>query len=69
MRSMSLAMVTLVVASGLASAQPLEKKLIEYGWDVPKPSFVAEHIREMEQRPFEGLIMRVPSIGVFFRNE
>jgi len=66
---MSLAMVTLVVASGLASAQPLEKKLIEYGWDVPKPSFVAEHIREMEERPFEGLIMRVPSIGVIFRNE
>lgn len=58
-----------LVVAGLACAQPLEKKLIEYGWDVPKPSFVAEHIREMEERPFEGLIMRVPSIGVIFRNE
>ena len=44
------------------------KKLIEYGWDVPTPSFVAQHIREMEERPFDGLIMRVPNIGSVFEN-
>jgi len=36
------------------------KKLIEYGWDVPDCSYVREHIREMEQKPFDGLIFRVP---------
>ncbi|MCE5216729.1 hypothetical protein LLH03_06815, partial [bacterium] len=46
-----------------ASAQPMPKKLIEYGWDVPAPSFVAQNLREMEKRPFEGLIFRVPTIG------
>ena len=32
---------------------------------MPRPTFVAEHIREMEQRPFDGLLMRVPEIGIF----
>ena len=40
-------------------APGLEKKLIEYGWDVPDPGFIREHIREMEQRPFDGLIFRL----------
>ena len=36
------------------------KKLIDaYGWDVPTPAFIAEHIREMEGRPFEGLVFRL----------
>lgn len=52
-----------------ASAQPMPKKLIEYGWDVPAPSFVAQNIREMEKRPFEGLIFRVPTIGSVFANK
>ena len=46
-------------------AGPPEKRLLEYGWDVPRPTFVAEHIREMEQRPFDGLLMRVPRSGRF----
>ncbi len=37
----------------------LEKKLIEYGWDVPTPAFIRLHIHEMEQRPFDGLIFRL----------
>ena len=39
-------------------AAPAAKKLIEYGWDVPNPEFVRDHIRDMERRPFDGLIMR-----------
>jgi hypothetical protein len=44
----------------LASAQqyPLAKKVIEYGWDVPTPEYVRDHIRDMEKRPFDGLMMR-----------
>jgi hypothetical protein len=37
----------------------LNKKLIEYGWGVPTPDFIRGHIREMEQRPFDGLIFRL----------
>jgi len=48
-------------------AGPPEKKLLEYGWDVPRPSFVAERIREMEERPFDGVLMRVPEIGQVFQ--
>src|SRR5512140_1341652 len=38
---------------------PWQKKLIEYGWDSQTPAFIAEHIRDMEKRPFDGLIFRL----------
>lgn len=41
----------------------LSKKLIEYGWDVPATDFVRAHIREMEQRPFDGLIFKLKTGG------
>ena len=37
----------------------LDKKLIEYGWDVPTPDFIRTHIGEMKKRPFDGLIFRL----------
>ncbi len=43
--------------SGVAQNLP-KKKLIEFGWDVPSPEFVRDHIRGMETRPFEGIIFR-----------
>jgi len=47
-----------------------KKKLIEYGWDVPTPDYVRQHIREMEQLPFEGLIFRLPdNAGIIFDKE
>jgi hypothetical protein len=57
---------TLLSATQILWAQPGTKKLIEYGWDVPAPSFVAQNIRQMENRPFDGLILRVPTIGTIF---
>ena len=39
------------------------KKLIEYGWDVPTPEYVRDHIQEMEKRPFEGVMFRLPNSG------
>ncbi|MHB8997822.1 MAG: sugar-binding protein [Armatimonadota bacterium] len=52
---------------GSAFAQPgrlpATKKLIEYGWDVPTPEYVAANIREMEKRPFDGIIMRTAGQG------
>jgi hypothetical protein len=60
--------VALLAALQSVGAQPLPagKKLIEYGWDVPNPTYVREHIREMEQRPFDGLIFRMAVGGRVF---
>lgn len=68
MRTLSLSFAPIVLLGSAVAGwcQPPEKKLIEYGWDVPTPTFVAEHIADMEQRPFDGLILRVPNIGQIF---
>ncbi len=63
--------ICLAVASALicstASAQSrVKKKIIEYGWDVPYPDFVRDNIREMEKRPFEGIIFRTKGFDHVF---
>lgn len=53
-----------VCAQGTAQgARALDKKLIEYGWDVPFTDFVRDHIREMEKRPFDGLVFKLRGGG------
>ncbi len=63
MRRTLLAVVALLAVAATALAQPgrlpATKKLIEYGWDVPQPVFVAANIAAMEKRPFDGIIMRL----------
>ncbi len=51
----------LLLASICADSQvPLaEKKLIEYGWDVPTPAQMRDMLPQMEKRPFDGLIFRL----------
>ncbi|WP_310489657.1 hypothetical protein [Chamaesiphon sp. VAR_69_metabat_338] len=39
--------------------QANSRKLIEYGWDAPLPNFFRQHIREMERRPFDGVILKL----------
>ncbi|HIE52743.1 MAG TPA: hypothetical protein EYP85_13395 [Armatimonadetes bacterium] len=61
----------LLLLMGLSVAAPsaaegLRKKIVEYGWDVPRPDFIRAHIREMERRPFDGLIFRLPGDGRVF---
>ncbi|OQB43648.1 MAG: hypothetical protein BWY09_00049 [Candidatus Hydrogenedentes bacterium ADurb.Bin179] len=41
----------------------LEKKLIEYGWDVPMPDYIRANIREMEKKPFDGLVFKLKGGG------
>ncbi|PSB58075.1 hypothetical protein [Chamaesiphon polymorphus] len=41
------------------STQLTPKKLIEYGWGAPTPNFVRQHLKEMEQRPFDGVILKL----------
>jgi len=48
------------------SQQRPKKKIVEYGWDVPYPDFVRDNIREMEKRPFEGIIFRTKGFDHIF---
>jgi len=41
----------------------LEKKLVEYGWDVPTPDYIRANIREMEKKPFDGVVFRLKGGG------
>jgi hypothetical protein len=56
-----LVMVSLIMHLSTGSVQPQRttKKLIEYGWDVPTPNFFRQHIRQMEQHPFDGVIVKL----------
>ena len=42
-----------------APPAPTGKRLIELGWDSPTPDFVRANIAQMEQRPFDGVVMRL----------
>jgi len=52
-------LVALTLSSLAQGQERPPKKLIEYGWDVPYPDFLQEHLQEMEQRPFDGIIFRL----------
>ena len=51
------------------SQQRLKKKIVEYGWDVPYPDFVRDNIREMEKRPFDGIIFRTSGFDHIFDSD
>jgi hypothetical protein len=53
-------------ADGLLAQSRPKKKIVEYGWDVPYPDFVRDNIREMEKRPFEGIIFRTKGFDHVF---
>lgn len=46
--------------SACAEKNPLaDKKLIEYGWDVPSSRFVRQNIARMETIPFDGVVIKI----------
>lgn len=49
----------LFAAIGARAQTTAPKRLIEFGWDEPNPSFMRQHIHEMEQTPFDGCVFRV----------
>ena len=55
----------MLCSAATAQSRP-KKKIIEYGWDVPYPDFVRDNIREMEKRPFEGIIFRTKGFDHVF---
>ncbi len=36
------------------------KKLIQFGWGMPSPQYIAEHWREMDRMPFDGVAITMP---------
>ena len=64
-------LVAAIGASAFAQGAP-KKKLIQYGWDIKLPAYVAENIREMEKKPFDGIMTRTDGNGfshVFYNKE
>jgi hypothetical protein len=61
MRRAIIAMLALAAlcSPGAQAQERPGKKLVEYGWDVPFPDDVKEHVREMEKRPFDGILLRL----------
>lgn len=49
---------TLAQALDTGEAMP-RKKLVEYGWDVPDPEYLRQHLAEMTARPFDGVVFRL----------
>lgn len=56
--SIHLAQFDVLCAETAAPERP-RKKLIEYGWDVPYPDQVRKDIRNMETKPFDGIIFKL----------
>ena len=44
--------------ASVAAGGGVEKKLVQYGWDIRFPAHVAEDIGEMETNPFDGIMTR-----------
>jgi hypothetical protein len=44
---------------GSVETRSIAKKSIEYGWNAPTPDFFAKHIKEMEQHPFDGVMVKL----------
>jgi len=61
-----LTILCLLPTADVFSQQRPKKKIIEYGWDVPYPDFVRDNIRQMEKRPFEGIIFRTKGFDHIF---
>ncbi|MEG4090564.1 hypothetical protein [Microcoleus sp. Pol12B4] len=66
-----LAFLTTLLYVGCVStqAQKLPKKLIEFGWDVPTPDFVQQNIKQMEKRPFDGIVIKLKGGKKVFLHE
>ena len=56
---LGLAAMFLQTLSAEAQTRLGNKKLIEFGWDIPDTAFLRRHIQRMETRPFDGVIFRI----------
>jgi hypothetical protein len=64
MRYFTLVVFTIVFITTTSAQTTTDKKVIQFGWNMPKPAQVRDNIASMEQMPFDGLVVRttvVPS--------
>ena len=45
--------------NSLSEKQKKDKRVIEFGWDIPDTEFVKNNISEMEKKPFNGVVLNV----------
>ncbi len=57
----TLANCALSAAVPCRAAEKTAKKVIEWGWDEPDTAFIREHITQMEEMPFDGLVFHANS--------
>lgn len=54
---LGLALAGLFVASLATAGEPVRKKLIETGWDMPDTRRLRDSLAQMEQQPFDGVVL------------
>src|SRR3990170_2959561 len=45
--------------NSLSEKQKKDKRVIEFGWDIPDTEFVKNNISEIEKKPFNGVVLNV----------
>lgn len=50
---------TATAARGSAGRGTMDRKLIEYGWDMPGPLFLRDHLADMQDKPFDGVVFNL----------
>ncbi len=66
MRRFWLGALVLLAVLPLSAGDRPQKKLLEYGWDVPYPDYVRANIAKMEEKPFDGLVFRLKNYHFLF---
>lgn len=72
MKQLAIILTACGILASLAVAQAQElpkKKLIQYGWDYRYPDYIRENIREMEKKPFDGIIFRLEGCTRIFSSK
>ena len=53
------ALLAAVATPAWAADAPVRKKLIQLGWDMPDSERLLQNLEQIEQRPFDGVVVRV----------
>src|SRR5436190_12326988 len=53
----------LLISGGYGAADPVKKKLIEFGWDEPDTVYLRQHAEEMQKRPLDGVVFTLRNVS------
>jgi len=57
-----LSLLTAFILALVLPATARQAKIIQVGWGMPEPAYIRQHVAEMEQRPFDGVVMGIKGI-------